>query len=787
MVRNAILLTLAGLAQAQHTESGVLLDPLGSSGDGFGWQIAVDGDCVAISATGSDQGAADAGAVSLFDLASGQQRVRLTAPNAGTHDQFGFAVALGGGLVAVGAHGRDALAEDSGSVYVFDETTQQLVFELTASDGERDDGFGYALALHGNQLLVGAPGDDDLGSGAGAVYAYDLTTGQELLKLTAAGGGPGGAFGSSLDADAGRLLVGTSYSSGYGQTAYVFDLATFTQGAVLTSPNGPNGDDFASSVALEGNLAVVGAPRDDEAGSDAGAVHLFDATSGVHLVKLLAQGAAAGAELGTAVAVEGGRVLAGAPRGGYAYLFDAGTGQQLAELGSGDFFGSFGAGVALAGRTVLVGDTQAGTTGEVIHYDLGRRPQVHALVVGVHDDAIGGRGSRGGLSATRVFGGLQEHPWTGVTQLLTFSYADGGAASWAKVQEQVARFTGPAGPIEEGDLFLFYLAGHGSQEAELAPGDEAAVLHQVDPLNPGVRVSNTQDEVFHFDAGFTVSDDELRTVFAGPEWAAIDKLFVLDFCFSGGFWGDTGAGDSGDLATLPRSALLAASSEADFAWSIGSSDAPLAWGVGYLSRAFRKGLADLGVAFDAHHLTTAVNVRHDLWSAEPITGYVMAANDYSGWYGQEARADLGVFAAATPDFDGLVGAYEVDRDVGYTYCYGSIDANDAAIQMRAIGDDRAAANDLLLVGEKLPPGEIGMPLVSSTPNTVDGGLCLGGAVGRCVDQLRTVEPGGRLITRVDLTALPIGSVQPGETLYFQQWYRDGAGSGHTTALGLTFR
>ena len=110
--------------------------------------------------------------------------------------------------------------------------------------------------------------------------------------------------------------------------------------------------------------------------------------------------------------------------------------------------------------------------------------------------------------------------------------------------------------IQPGDSFVFYFMGHGGQLA--APGDET-------PDSSG----NTSDEYLILTEDgdryvlYQLSDDEFAgDLFGDSKWADVQKLFLLDACRSGGFWGDHNPSDpGGDLEKLPQTALLASAPE----------------------------------------------------------------------------------------------------------------------------------------------------------------------------------------------------------------------------------
>ncbi|MGJ8663389.1 MAG: FG-GAP repeat protein [Marinicella sp.] len=100
---------------------------------------------------------------------------------------------------------------------------------VVAMDNDNSDWFGRSVDIDGDFAIIGAPGDDEAGTNAGAAYVFmrQGTTWVELQKLTA-----------GIDAD--------------------------------------NFDEFGFAVAIERDLLAVGARWDDDMGTDAGAVYLYE-------------------------------------------------------------------------------------------------------------------------------------------------------------------------------------------------------------------------------------------------------------------------------------------------------------------------------------------------------------------------------------------------------------------------------------------------------------------------------------------------------------------------------
>ena len=81
----------------------------------------------------------------------------LVAIDAAAGDEFGFAVAMDRDWIVAGSRLDDDRGPASGSVYLFDRSFSPPLFrtKLTAPDGGTDDQFGRAVAVCGGHLFVG--------------------------------------------------------------------------------------------------------------------------------------------------------------------------------------------------------------------------------------------------------------------------------------------------------------------------------------------------------------------------------------------------------------------------------------------------------------------------------------------------------------------------------------------------------------------------------------------------------------------------------------------------------
>ena len=196
----------------------------GASGDLFGSSVAINDFYVIVGAVLADGGAMGTGAVYVFQNrgAGWLQHAKLYAADGQWLDQYGHAVVLDGNTIAVGVRGADAAAEDAGAVYTFEVDAEGVVqtSQLGAADAGQQDFFGHALALSGNMLVAGAPGDDDQGAGAGAAYVFERLHDQwrYIQKLTPQDVAAG--FGAALAASRAEVVAGAT------EAAYVFDLSS---------------------------------------------------------------------------------------------------------------------------------------------------------------------------------------------------------------------------------------------------------------------------------------------------------------------------------------------------------------------------------------------------------------------------------------------------------------------------------------------------------------------------------------------------------------------------------
>src|SRR4051812_33649022 len=190
-------------------------------------------------------------------------------------EQLGCSVAAHGNVIAYGANLGNRVLVSEGNGFQ----------SLTAGDGAAGDMFGFSIAIDGDSLAVGAPtADGPGGPDSGAVYVFRKQEGKwvQEAKLTAGDGAPGAQLGFAVALRNGTLAAGAAMDGARGSISgavYVFERSgtTWVQRAKLTGARTRSFDELGAAVALDGGVLVAGAPFEDRgAGGNQGAVHLFE-------------------------------------------------------------------------------------------------------------------------------------------------------------------------------------------------------------------------------------------------------------------------------------------------------------------------------------------------------------------------------------------------------------------------------------------------------------------------------------------------------------------------------
>jgi hypothetical protein len=351
----------------------------------FGQSVSVSGNVAVVGSTGDSNftGAAYVFVKSSGVLAKVPQTARLTASDRRPGSLFGISVAISGNTIVVGAAGASG---SPGKAYIFVEPRtgwrdMTETAQLTASDGQTNDGFGLSVAISGSTVVAGASAHS-VGSNSdeGVAYVFVQPSGgwvnmTQTAELTASDGTSNSRLGYSASISADTVVAGALGSG----AVYVFvepssGWANTTETAKLTDPKDTG---VGYSVTIAGNTIASGSPSGGP--RQAGAVHVYVRQVGTW--KTTSKNATlrpsddlTGDQFGFSVATTGNTVLAGAPNApcggsncrragpGVVYAFERpATGwvnmTEIQKLTASDGMpkGSFGESVAASGPAVVIG------------------------------------------------------------------------------------------------------------------------------------------------------------------------------------------------------------------------------------------------------------------------------------------------------------------------------------------------------------------------------------------------------------------------------------------------
>ena len=529
----AYVFTKTGAAWTSTTTAAKLIASDGAANDELGISVAIDGDTVVAGAhlhDIDDNGSSilNAGAAYVFTKPTdgwtdNTEGAKFTAPDGAADDEFGISVAIDVNTVVVGAHLHDVGANaNAGAAYVFTRDSNSgkwgQPLKLTASNGHADDGFGNSVAVDGNTAVVGAYLDDRdtaaLDTGSTYVFARQLGMWSETLNLAGPDPGQNDRLGYSVAVDDGTLLAGVPQGDLSRGSAYAMDISTakwanlvsteltddgkdyfyrvlnltndqeyaFRVRSVNAAADRPSNETVAATPKLGRPVKPTGlvAEARDRAVelswdlSDDSTISRYQVLQHPEQSKLTASDGADGDEFGSAVAVDGGTAVVGAPEhngtgtggntitsSGAAYVFTrdtlSGEWSQPIKLtaSDGEEDDWFGHSVAVHGDTIVIGaykhdlnsESDAGaayvftkpdggwvatsTAAKLTDSD-GKKNDWFGYSVAVHESTIvvGARGYDGNKGAAYVFTKPDGGDWTSTSTAAKLTASDGAGSDY---------------------------------------------------------------------------------------------------------------------------------------------------------------------------------------------------------------------------------------------------------------------------------------------------------------------------------------------------------------------
>ena len=312
-------------------ETGTIMSPDAAVGDGFGTSLAASEGRLLVVAANSD--GADAGRIYVFSrTADGWAPDGVILPEGLPEGALLSSVVFSGDLAAAAVSMRPEPPAQSadGVVLVFRDTGGGWVQEalLESSQQIRSTRFGTSVALGDGMVVVGAP---RAGALAGAVFVHEPAAGGwSVTAELSSPDGPASFFGASVAVAGDRILVSAGNPSTQPGRVIAFerDGDGWSEGGRVQAPDGGPQDRFGATLITDGATVWAGAPGVDQ---QRGAVYEIPLVSaGWGPVRRLASGSANGSQLGGRLAHAGGVLVSGNPGAdsglGTALILDGGPG-----------------------------------------------------------------------------------------------------------------------------------------------------------------------------------------------------------------------------------------------------------------------------------------------------------------------------------------------------------------------------------------------------------------------------------------------------------------------------
>lgn len=264
--------------------------------DDFGRALSVDGDVLAVGAPDHSGTAPLCGQVTIWErdgTTAWAPTAKIDPPVSSFSGWFGKTVVLKDDVLAVVESGRDLSRADRGSsaqVHLYERAGQNWAWRQSLNHP-----YAQAVALESGWLAVGA---------TNSLFLYSLVRGPNIFEVTLQ---TNFVVASSYFQDF-QALARVSLEDNLCALAVIADVGAINGGAgtvqiyqrdegnawrlqqVLQSPSPtPAGlalppDRFGFSLTLQRGWLAVGAPRDDTSALQAGAVHLYEKTSGTSFI-----------------------------------------------------------------------------------------------------------------------------------------------------------------------------------------------------------------------------------------------------------------------------------------------------------------------------------------------------------------------------------------------------------------------------------------------------------------------------------------------------------------------
>ena len=297
------------LTEFEATLVGAIENPTLSSGDFFGWSVAINNDGILVGGLRDTSGVINlAGAVHSYQRSGLVTTFSATLenPTLATGDRFGSSVSIDGDVLVVGVPGQDLTFANEGEALVYDLSDPSMPPDLpvTLFDPMSSGSLGNVVA-HGDGIVVVT--SETSFNRVGSLLVFDITGAAPSLvhRIPAP---PSDEFGANI-VMSGSMLAVAAPGRGFTGSIYVYDLSSFdpTVPFVIDNPTTNTfADDFGLVMAIDESTLVVGSPFE----GDDGMVLIYDLRNTPRLRETLVHPDPQDfSEFGLALAIDGSTVV----------------------------------------------------------------------------------------------------------------------------------------------------------------------------------------------------------------------------------------------------------------------------------------------------------------------------------------------------------------------------------------------------------------------------------------------------------------------------------------------
>ncbi len=247
-----------------------------------------------------------------------KEGVRLQDPKPALLSGFGLAVAIESDSIVVGAPHAAGPRGQVGKAFLFDRETGGVKYTFQPSSPIGNDLFGLSVGLTDQFVIVGAPrAMGKTQRAAGKVSVFDRKNGRHVRDFVSPNPNAS-VFGHAFATHGPWLAVGDPGAGSSTQfevgEVYVFELGTGRLVRTIVAPEAPRGkaNGFGHALAFLGSSLAVGAPLGGGSPLDQGLVYLFSIQNGTLLKSIQSTKPHTNEYFGWSLASDEGALLIGA-------------------------------------------------------------------------------------------------------------------------------------------------------------------------------------------------------------------------------------------------------------------------------------------------------------------------------------------------------------------------------------------------------------------------------------------------------------------------------------------